>query len=274
MMKWIKRALFAIITFLVLMVALASITYLYRYVAMQGKIVETGLTAPPQVWAHKGFHRGITQNSIKGFKKAFEMGVRGIELDTHYDRDLDRFVVSHNKPYRRHNGELLYLEKVFGTTGKSGYYWIDLKNLADDNIDGVTNRMNLLLDRYDLRELVFIESWHGPELSVLSNRGFKTIYWLSFKHKPGSLDHMEELFRRRGIILDSNFVAVSGAYQNFQDYPPDILNNFPMFVFTINDQASFNQFANNKRVKVILTDNPDFYPKKHLESVPLRYSSP
>lgn len=243
----------------VLLLLLASAAYTYRLVRSRIQVPETNLTDTPQIWAHRGYLQGPGENTIKSFDLAFKAGAKGIELDTHFDLKLDRFVITHDKPYQKHNGRLLYLESVFETFGNAGYYWVDLKNLSAETLEPVSHRMRILLETYQLEELVFIESWHGDQLSELSNRGFQTLYWINLNHEAGSPDYLGELHRRRGMLINSQFSALSGDYRTFLRYPQDVLDNYPLFVFTINDQQVLDQFLGNPRVKVILTDNPQFY---------------
>ena len=226
---------------------------------MRSKTSTLSLENTPQVWAHKGYHKGITGNTIAAYKKAFEVGARGIELDTHFDTNLGKFVISHDFPYRRHEGKLLYLDDVFAALGKAGYFWLDFKNLSSDNLEPAAAKMEELLDRYDLRKLVFIESWHKEDISRLSTMGFQTLFWIGPSHEPGSLDHLLELHKIRSIIIRSNFSAVSGNFETLGRYADDLLNDFPVFLFTVNKQLDIEKISKNPRVKVILTDNPEFY---------------
>ncbi len=92
------------------------------------------------------------------------------------------------------------------------------------------------------------------------------MYWINLNHKAGTLDHMGEVHRRRGMLLKSEFSALSGDYRTFLRCPPDVLDNYPLFVFTVNDRDILNQFLQNPRVKVILADNPEFYRISNAES--------
>ena len=79
------------------------------------------------------------------------------------------------------------------------------------------------------------------------------------KHPPGSFDHLREMHIARELIVNSNFYAISGPYEVFQQYRSDIFSSFPLFVFTVNDRKVLEEFKSNIRVKVILTDKPSFY---------------
>ncbi len=165
--KWINQTVIVLILLLLLMILLALAAYACRYTAMQKKSSYLDLQSTPQVWAHRGYQKGLPENSLEALSKALHSGAPGIELDTHFDSSMNRFVISHDTPYQKHNGKLLFLEKVFNTLENTGDYWIDLKNLSADNIDPVSRRMRTLLDKYDLDRFVFIEFWHGDELSIL-----------------------------------------------------------------------------------------------------------
>ena len=241
------------------MVVVEIINVSYKMIAMSYKTSSLKLADTPQIWAHRGFHRGVSSNSLEAFEKAFKLGVKGIELDAQYDSSLDKFVISHDKPYKRHDGKLLFLHEVFERFGQAVYYWVDLKNLSMSNVDPVTDRIKRLLNQHSLQKFVFIESWHKNELSILSRRDLQTIYWIGLHYEPGTLQHLRELHQIRSMIIRSNFYAISGDYRTFQNYSPDILGDFPRFVFTINDPAVLKEFKQNPRVKVILTDVPEYY---------------
>jgi len=257
--RWVKRVIVAIISILVLVLVVEAINVGYKIMAMSKMTSSLILDHTPQIWAHRGFHQGVVANSMKAFQKAFELGVKGIELDVHYDSSLDKFVISHDKPYKRHGGKLLFLHVVFERLGKAGFYWLDLKNLSMSNIDAVAVRIKDLLEKHSLQDSVFIESWNGDELSLLSKQDLQTVYWIGLDHPPGTLKHLEELHKTRSVIIRSKFTAISGNYKTFQRYSPDILGDFPRFVFTINDPAVLKEFKQNPRVKVILTDHPEYY---------------
>ncbi len=256
--KWIIRTLIGIAVFVGLYTVLAFVYYLYVTVRFSNKIPKSPIANTPQVWAHKGYHKGVTPNSLKAVQKAHESGVDGIEIDVHFDLELNRFVVSHNKPYRKHNGRLLFLEDVFKTSFK-GYYWLDFKNISEDNLSAAANRAKLLINRFELKGRLFFESWHRKEISVFSNMGFQTLYWMSLEYETGSFKHFQEVFAIKSLVVKSNFVALSGNYENFLKYSTGTFEGFPIFLFTLNDKKLINKFFEDQNVKVILTDNPDCY---------------
>jgi hypothetical protein len=216
------------------------------------KISLLSINPSPQVWAH-------ARNSMVSFEQAIVDGAKGIEIDVHYDSSLFKFVISHDHPYQTHNGNLLFLEELLEKIPFKGYYWIDLKNLSKENLEDVTKKFKYLIKKYQKHDNLFVESWVKREISKLSNNGIQTIYWIDVKHPPGSFDHLREMHIARELIVNSNFYAISGPYEVFQQYRSDIFSSFPLFVFTVNDRKVLEEFKSNIRVKVILTDKPSFY---------------
>jgi hypothetical protein len=256
--KWIIRFVIGFILVILLLILIATGAYTYRAVAIKYKTSTLDLENTPQIWAHRGYRKGLPENSLDAFRKAFEVGATGVELDAHFDQVRDRFLITHDAPHKIQKTQLISLADVFKSLGKAGYYWIDLKNLSTENLEQVSGRLRHLLDKHDLKKLVFIESQNGDNLSQLSKRGFQTIFWLAYNWEPGSLTHLGELHRRRGVLLKSDFSAISCSYATFVKYA-DTMANYPVFIFTVNQRADLEKFRQNSRIKVILTNNDAFY---------------
>ena len=245
-----------ILVYFLLLLACIMITQLVNFplkeYQVKNKISPLSLKPSPQVWAH-------ARNSILSFERAVFDGAKGIEFDSHYDSSLFKFVISHDLPYQTHKGKLFFLEEVFEKVPFTGYYWLDLKNLSEENLEDVAKRLKYLLKKYQKEKYLFVESWQKNEISELSKSSIQTIYWISLKHPPGSFDHLQELHRTRELIVNSNFYAISGPYKVFKRYKPDLFDRFPLFVFTVNNKKMLEDFKSNSRVKVILTDKPSFF---------------
>lgn len=56
-----------------------------------------------KIFAHRGFRAMYPENTLLSFKKAFELGVDGIELDVHMTRDGE-IVVIHDESLKRTTG--------------------------------------------------------------------------------------------------------------------------------------------------------------------------
>ena len=51
-----------------------------------------------KVWGHRGFAAAGGENSLRSVQTAFNRGAKGVEIDILFDRELNDFVVSHDRP--------------------------------------------------------------------------------------------------------------------------------------------------------------------------------
>lgn len=258
MVRWIRNITIGTLVLIMAGIIIEVIYFLYIDYRFAVETEPFGLDPTPTVWAHMGNHEASSPNSLAAFKNAYLKGAKGVEMDVHFDRKLNRFVVSHDFPYRRHNGKLLFVEDVFELELPL-YYWLDYKNLSFDHLPDASKRARYLLDTYGLNDRVFFESWHAKELAEFSRHGFQSVYWIRLDHPKGSLKHHIEVHKIKALIVHSEIIAISGEYQTFLKYPTDIFKGFPVFVFTINSQSILTQFIKDPYVKVILTDKPALY---------------
>jgi len=141
-----------------------------------------------KVWAARGLYENHSeQNTIVSMQRAFTAGALGVEVDFYYDIKMDRFIISHNRPtkgndgnliYTKKNGKLLTLEKLMQTVGAGHYFWFDYKNLDKLNIQETKDAISRLLsisEKSTMRERIYIEGSNPLRLSMYTDAGFKTI---------------------------------------------------------------------------------------------------
>lgn len=56
----------------------------------------SGPERKPLLFAHRGIHQDFPENSMEAFRRAFELGADGIELDVHLTRDKKIVVLHHS----------------------------------------------------------------------------------------------------------------------------------------------------------------------------------
>ena len=141
-----------------------------------------------KVWAARGLYNDHSeQNSIVSMQRAFTAGALGVEVDFYYDIKMDRFIISHNKPvkggdgnliYTKKNGKLLTMETLLETVGEGHYFWFDYKNLDKLSIQETKMAIARLLSitqSSNIQERIYIEGSNPLRLSMYTDAGFKTI---------------------------------------------------------------------------------------------------
>ena len=140
-----------------------------------------------KIWSSRGLYNSYKErNSISSFKRAFEHGAVGAEVDFSYDAKMNRFVVGHGHPkkdvngnyvYAKKDGIILTLEKLFDAVGEGHYFWLDYKNLEHLNADETKSAIKRLQEITDasLRERLYIEASNPLALPSYTEAGFKTI---------------------------------------------------------------------------------------------------
>ncbi|PTB83799.1 hypothetical protein C9926_01100, partial [Sulfurovum lithotrophicum] len=67
---------------------------------------------PHVTWSSRGIYDSYKeQNSITSFKKAFDSGYIGAEVDCYYDSTLNKFIVSHDRRKNKKEEHYQYLLK-------------------------------------------------------------------------------------------------------------------------------------------------------------------
>jgi len=216
-----------------------------------------------KVWAHRGYHKEHAQNSIEACKTAFSLGAKGVEIDIFYDEGLQTFIVSHDKPYNLKKGKLLTLDNLLGKVTPNGYFWLDFKELSRvKNIEAVARQLHMVLKRHDLVERAFVESQNGYLLSKFSKHGLFTCLWLSFnKENTPLVKYVIKEAIRRVIIATGRFNAISLPYTYYTESIKAQYSQFPLHLFTVNDSDIIDDFINDPKVNIILTDE-NFFKRK------------
>jgi glycerophosphoryl diester phosphodiesterase len=214
-----------------------------------------------KVWGHAGYSREYGVNSLPGYKQAFDLGAKGVELDVHYDPDLDRFIVSHDFPYKRIDGKLLRLEDVLNELGNRGYFWLDFKNLkhiGKKEAAKAARRLSDLIERYHVKDRVIVESKDAINLTVLSRAGIPTSYWVNVNRNKEGFSTRLRVFGFKAMFLYGRFSAVSMDHRNYTPYLQETFKNLPVHLFTINREEEILEHLYWENVKVILSDENFF----------------
>jgi glycerophosphoryl diester phosphodiesterase len=211
-----------------------------------------------KTWSHAGYTKdtNFKKNTINAFDNAIVVNhVKGLELDVIYDIKMKKFVVSHDFPYQKHNGELLLLDSVLKKYKNTIKYWLDFKNLMvlnkKETTESCENLIHLLKNKSVKQNNILIESENRENLSHYTDNSFyKSLWIVPYKSRYRSIlrDYIYKFY-----YITGEFSSISMPYK----YYPRVeshLNNIPINLWTINDPEIFEMYLKNKKVKIILSD--------------------
>ncbi len=219
-----------------------------------------------KIWATRGLviegDLSLTSsgNSIKTVKLAFDAGAKGTEIDVFYDVKMDRFILSHNFPYRLKEGKLLTLKELIDAIGNDYYLWLDLKKLgrlSKPESVAAADRLALITQGQSIKHKIYIEGEDPINLASFRDAGFHTIfdtqplkgsYWLS--------DFVISLYKMIYYFNDFSVMAMnSGSLEDpiFNSEAEELLLKVPLFLYHVpDDEKLLNHLAALSNVRVIL----------------------
>ncbi|UCD89265.1 MAG: glycerophosphodiester phosphodiesterase [Desulfobacterales bacterium] len=265
---WIKKGIKLIGISLLAITGFLFITMViidYKFSRINPNAIYSGCY---KVWAHRGFFKeGLEENSIESMTKAFELGAAGTELDVFYDLHLDEYIVSHDFPYRLKQGRILKLQDVFEKVSQRGYFWLDFKNLqvlSKKDAQKATLRMLDLLEKFNLTDKAIIESMNPVNLSIISRSGLHTSYWITPEASAENnfFKFWRDIYRTKLFFLYGKFSALSMNHYRFSENIEKRFAHIPIHLFTVNDKKRVMRLVQKKNVRVILSDEKQFYSEK------------
>ena len=197
-----------------------------------------------KVWSTRGLVTDVDNrlndaNSIASIQLAFAQGAKGVEVDVYFDLAMDRFIVSHDRPYNLKNGELLTLETLFNALQHQGYIWLDFKKMT---------------------QRIYVESEHPINLAYFHRAGFQSLF--DTQPLPKSFIGTELIHNLYKIIFFFGEYSVMGIDYGeiddpvYNDISERVLQNVPMFVYHVPDNHSLiARLAQQDNVRVILNAN-------------------
>ena len=204
-------------------------------------------------WMHRGLYdnKTIYENTLAAFDSALNKNIAGIEFDLFYIDSINDFVISHDLPNRFGLTPLL-LSNVFKTYDTSFSYWLDLKNLTDDNKQEIAHLLNKQLIG-DLKSKAYIESGNAVPLGFLANQGFRTIYWVQYNRTNWVKKFLKKKLIQWYCIqypFSGLTIAASMADKDFFDS----FGKIPTFIFHIYTPNQYHLIQNQTNVAVYLMD--------------------
>tara|TARA_R110002049_G_scaffold243078_5_gene416855 strand:- start:2060 stop:2776 length:717 start_codon:yes stop_codon:yes gene_type:complete len=203
-----------------------------------------------KVWKHRG---GTPENSLSGISKSLTEGYQGIEIDINYDDKIDKFIVDHDYDHESSKAKTLTLQEVLTENRvKDVKWWLDLKNLKNDNYQKVLKLLKSIEDKYDLNDKYFIESDQFIPLRALANASIPSVYWINPHSK--SRIHYLRIVENKIKLIFSNFIGVSIYYESYDTKAKKYLSHINKFIFTVNGKGK-EIYINDPTVNIVLTDD-------------------
>ena len=197
-----------------------------------------------KLWAH----RVNNLKDIKPFSKEF----KGFELDVFYNKNLNQFNV---KYYGSISDNLTLDEYFINCKDYSLKYWIDFKNLNENNVNDAIILLDSLSTNYSLKNDIIIESKNIELLSKFKQNDFCISYWLpSFNLIRSSYQNHEikaNLLKFKPNVISMPYSSVAYYSIKFPNYPIHCWTND---MISQSDKVKIQKLSKNENVKVILTD--------------------
>jgi len=220
-----------------------------------------------KLWATRGLVApGLSGDATAGndaaaLTAAFARGAPGVEVDVYYDPQLADFVVSHDFPYRRRDGQLLMLEALLADSDPSKHFWLDFKRhqkLSSAQAEAAAARLAVLAARSGIaRERLWIEGTEPFNLMPFVHAGFSTIFDV---HPPRDGHPLQPLATElhKAVFVLGGFTVMGMNFGTEADpiYGPRAtarLGPIPLFLYHVpTDRALLARLAASSRVRVLL----------------------
>lgn len=120
-------------------------------------------------------------NHLVKLKSVLQNNIRSFEVDLNfYEKDGQKyFEIGHDKE----DSEDLHLEDYLKIVNdlKIKKIWMDVKNLSEDNVDDILERLNYLDKHYHIKNRVIFETPSEiKDISKISDAGYHTSYYLPY----------------------------------------------------------------------------------------------
>jgi hypothetical protein len=214
-----------------------------------------------KIWSARGLYSSKSQqNSVESISAAFAAGAKGAEVDMFYDVERQRYVVSHDRPYKLKNGEILIFEDMLNNLETIGYIWIDFKKLRKLNKANLKNavvRLQLLADKFGIKDRLYIEGSDPINLYQFSKAGFKTIFDIHPLPARHSLSKfMVNLYKTAFWIGGFSVISIQHTDDGILKYGETMhrwFSHIPLFLYHVPDnEKEINRLLALPNVRVFL----------------------
>ena len=201
-----------------------------------------------KLWAHQV----NTVEDANAKLKEFD----GIEIDVYFFEGDNEFHTGHDVASE------LTLDQLFNGIPRCSkyYYWIDFKNLSDENAFVAVKRMKEMISKYHLEKRVIVENSTAYLLNYFEEDSIFTSYWV-----PSVSDVTFSFFAENALqkkvaenLEKYRFDAISADYSMY----PFLNKYFPAWNIHLwtngldenSDKKTVKQLSHQSNIKVILVD--------------------
>ncbi len=171
------------------------------------QISKKNVVKNPNFMAHRA-------NTIASMLDAKKQGFKNIEIDIFYDDKKHKIIVGNSYKERTDIALQEYLEY------EKGYFkrvWLDFKNVNDNNIAMILDRLNKLNEKFNLKNRVLLESGYmGEKFSIFSNHGWSTSYYIpidKFKKVSNVNQYVRQLLKQ---LKKQKVASISFDYRVYE----------------------------------------------------------
>ena len=204
-----------------------------------------------KIWAHR-------VNSIEKLNSALEY-YNGFEVDLVYNESEDFFDVNH-APAKSIN---LHFETYINTStniNKAKGIWLDIKNLNQNNAQKILKRITKIFNNKNISlNNVIIESRFPEALSIFSEQGFKTSFYLPYNlHQKQENELYKSINQIKKVLRSQPNLAISSNHRDYEimkKYFPDTEKYIWALVYTLNlEFLTTKKILKDDKVKVVLVN--------------------
>jgi len=202
-----------------------------------------------KIWVHR-------VNSIERMKEIQDK-FKGMEIDVVFNNNKNYFDITH--PPAKSIG--LSLETFFKEVNniQNHYFWLDFKNLSDENRKESFSKLNKLAARFNIKKNIIVESVNPIFLNDFSNNGFITSYYLPDLYNKPEAGLMRSLDLISNNIEQSQVTAISQDIKSYGILNKSFSNsNKLIWDLSLNWKAKrdrhrvFQMLENDESIKVLL----------------------
>ena len=220
------------------------------------------LNSCSKIWSSRGIYNSHDeQNSLVSFSRAFQSGYKGVEVDAYYNKEQNRFIISHANPKKNKlTKELFTLEDLFKKLGKGHLFWLDFKNLdklSTTETKAAIKRLNTIMQPLNLKQRVYIEGSNPLKLQLYTQNGFLTLFAFSPLKQSSIFSSISSNFYKIiYYMFDISAIAMPYGKKDNPKYNQNTQKNLkgiPTFLFHIPaDVTLVKQLLEKKDLKVLL----------------------
>lgn len=208
-----KKTIFLILITLVSLVGIYQ-TFLSENILKIIKKIESSNTI---VAAHR-------VNIIEKANELKKMGIENIEIDIFSDNGV--LMIGHEKETASGKSLEDYFQEIHTLTPNIKFIWLDFKDLTPENELEHIRVLNILDEKYQIKNRALIESRYISALQALSQQDWETAYYLKYNlnEQTDSYIHkvIDELNDNNVNAISFDCVHTEFAIEKFQNI---ILNN-------------------------------------------------